>query len=91
MVQAFKRLHRSSTNKVFGGVLGGLSDYFHMDAVVLRLLWVLVTVFTGFVPGIIVYIVAVFIIPLEPSHREASEREGERGSQSYDEKEPPAR
>lgn len=58
-----KKLHTSSTNRVFAGILGGLGEYFDIDPVILRLLWVLITVFTGFFPGLIVYIIAIFIIP----------------------------
>jgi len=61
-----KKLYRSNTNKVFGGVLGGLGEYFNVDPVLFRLLWVLVTIFTGVLPGIIVYVIAIFIIPNKP-------------------------
>jgi phage shock protein C len=58
-----KRLYRSDHNKVFAGICGGLGEYLNIDPVVLRLVWVLVVIFTGFVPGVLVYIIAYFIIP----------------------------
>lgn len=61
-----KRMYRSRTDKVFAGVCAGLGEYFVIDPVILRLLWTFVTVFTGFAPGILVYIFAVFIIPVKP-------------------------
>lgn len=61
-----KHLYRSDTNKVLAGICGGLGEYWAIDAVVLRLLWILLTVFTGFVPGIIAYILAIFVIPVKP-------------------------
>jgi phage shock protein C len=61
-----KRLYRSDKNKVFAGICGGLGEYFNVDPVAIRLLWVLVTVITGVLPGIIAYIVAIFIIPHAP-------------------------
>ncbi|MFZ3031903.1 MAG: PspC domain-containing protein [Candidatus Moraniibacteriota bacterium] len=61
-----KNLYRSDTNKVFAGICGGLGDYWKIDPTVLRLLWILLTVFTGFVPGVIAYILAIFIIPMKP-------------------------
>lgn len=61
-----KRLYRSSTNKVFAGICGGLGEYFNLDPVVLRLAWILVTFISGFVPGAIAYIVAIFIVPRKP-------------------------
>jgi phage shock protein C len=62
-----KKLYRSSTNSMITGVCGGLAEYIEIDATVLRLIWAVVVVFTGFVPGILVYIVAAIIMPLEPS------------------------
>lgn len=61
-----KKLYRSSTDKILTGVCGGLGEYFAMDATVIRLVWALVVVFTGFVPGILVYIVAAFVMPMKP-------------------------
>lgn len=58
-----KRFYKSDTNRVFSGVIGGLGDYFNVDPALLRLVWVLIVVFTGFFPGIIAYIVAIFVIP----------------------------
>ena len=63
-----KQLYRSETNKVFGGVLGGLGEYFDVDPVILRLLWVFIVIFTGVIPGILVYIIALFIVPIKPKH-----------------------
>lgn len=62
-----KRLYRSTTDRVCAGICGGLGEYWGIDPVVLRLIWVLVTVFTGFAPGIIAYILAIFIIPTKPA------------------------
>jgi phage shock protein C len=59
-----KRLYRSAHNKVFGGICGGLGEYFSVDATILRLVWLLVVIFTGVFPGVVAYIVALFIIPL---------------------------
>ena len=62
-----KKLYRSKTNRVIEGIIGGLGEYFGVDPVVLRLLFVLLTVFTGFLPGIIGYVVAILIIPEAPT------------------------
>ncbi|MDO8498986.1 MAG: PspC domain-containing protein [bacterium] len=59
-----KKLYRSQKDRVITGVFGGLGDYFNVDANILRLAWILITAFTGFIPGIIAYILAVIIIPL---------------------------
>ena len=64
-----KRLYRSQENKVFAGVMGGLGEYFDVDPVVLRLLWLFIVIFTGVVPGVIVYLFAIFIIPRQGERR----------------------
>lgn len=62
-----KRLYKSEKNRVFGGVIGGVGEYFNIDPVILRVIWVIMVAFTGFVPGIIAYLVANFVIPERPA------------------------
>lgn len=62
--QPQKKLYRSKTDKMFAGICGGLAEYFSVDATLIRLVWLLVVIFTGFVPGVLVYILALFIIPV---------------------------
>lgn len=61
-----KRLYKSQTNKVIAGVCGGIGEYFDIDPVLIRLLYLLLTVFTGIVPGALGYIIAIVIIPDAP-------------------------
>jgi len=56
-----KKLYRSKKNKVIAGVCGGLGEYFNIDPVLIRLLWVLATLIYG--AGIFAYILAWIIIP----------------------------
>lgn len=58
-----KRLYRSQKNKVLAGVCGGIGEYFDVDPVLIRLVYLMATVFTGFVPGILCYVIAVAIVP----------------------------
>lgn len=60
-----KKLYRSKKDRIIAGVFGGLGEYYNIDANILRVIWILITVFTGFVPGIIAYILAAVVIPLE--------------------------
>lgn len=55
-----KKLYRSSTDKVFLGVCGGIGEYLNVDPTVIRLLAVLLG-FTG--GGVIAYLVAAVIMP----------------------------
>ncbi len=66
-----KYLYRSKKNKVWGGILGGLGEFAGADPVLFRLLYVFLTIFTGFFPGIIAYIVALFIVPKPPANKTA--------------------
>lgn len=59
-----QRLYRSRTNKVFGGVCGGFAEYFDVDPVIIRILFVLMVLFGG--SGILLYIAALVIIPKRP-------------------------
>lgn len=61
-----KKLYRSRNNRVFAGVFGGLGEYLNIDPVLLRLIYIFVTVFSGVVFGIIAYLIAAIIMPLEP-------------------------
>jgi phage shock protein C len=51
------RLWRSRTNKVFAGVAGGLAEKLDVNATMLRWFWAFATVFTGFMPGALIYLV----------------------------------
>jgi phage shock protein PspC (stress-responsive transcriptional regulator) len=50
------RFWRSPTNSVLGGVLGGLSEKWGRSPTVLRAAYVVGTGLTGFIPGILVYL-----------------------------------
>lgn len=62
---SIKRLYRSRTDRILAGIFGGLGQYFEVDSVLLRLVWLVLFVVTGFFPGAIIYLVAIFVIPLE--------------------------
>lgn len=61
-----KRLYRSRTKRTLSGVCGGLEDYFEIDVTIIRLVWVLISLVSGVFPGIVAYVIAVFIIPEQP-------------------------
>lgn len=57
-----KQLYRSKTNKMLTGVCGGLSDYLNIDASIIRLIFVLVTIFLDGT-GLVIYLILALIIP----------------------------
>ena len=62
MAKKTKRLYRSNERKI-AGVCGGIAEYFGVDPTIIRLVWVIGTILTGFFPGLIAYILAWIIIP----------------------------
>jgi phage shock protein C len=52
-----KRLYRSRTSRILGGVCGGLSAYSDIDPNLIRILWVALTLISIGI-GVLVYIVA---------------------------------
>lgn len=59
-----KKLYRSNTDKKIGGVCGGIAEYLKIDSTVLRLIIAVISLFYG--TGIILYIIAWFVIPEKP-------------------------
>jgi phage shock protein PspC (stress-responsive transcriptional regulator) len=54
-------LTRSADHRVIAGVCGGIGEYFHVDPVIVRVLFVLLTVFGGF--GVLLYLGAWLLLP----------------------------
>jgi phage shock protein C len=61
-----KKLYRSRTDRMVGGVCGGLGKYLSVDATLIRLIAVILMVLTGVIPGVVAYLVMMLIVPLEP-------------------------
>ena len=66
-----KKLYRSRTNKTFSGVCGGLGEYLNIDPTLVRVLWVLLSLFSAGFPGLIAYVVMAAVIPEAPEQPEA--------------------
>jgi len=62
-----RRLYRSHKDKIIGGVAGGLGEYFEIDPVIVRIIFVAVAVAGGW--GVLAYILCWIIIPVNPAHR----------------------
>ena len=59
-----KRLQRSRSEKMIGGVCGGLAAYFGIDPTIVRILWVVITLIGG--AGILAYLILWIVMPQEP-------------------------
>jgi len=62
-----KLLRRTTSDKVFAGVCGGLGKFFAIDPIIWRLIFLLGTIF-GLGSFILVYIVMWIVIPKEQNH-----------------------
>lgn len=56
-----KKLKRSSTDRVIAGVCGGFGEYFNIDPVIVRVLWVLMSFWGGM--GFLAYLICALVIP----------------------------
>jgi len=60
-----KRVYRSRKDRILGGVCGGLGNYFNLDPVLVRVIWVILLFAAGV--GFLAYILAWILIPEEPA------------------------
>ena len=58
---AYKRLYRDENDKILGGVCAGLANYFVIDVVIMRIIFVVLTISFGF--GLIPYIILWIAMP----------------------------
>ena len=58
-----KRLYRSVSQKMLGGVCGGVAEYFDVDVSIVRLLLVGLALVTAFLPMTFFYIIAWIVVP----------------------------
>ena len=58
----------SRADRKIAGVCAGLAEYFDLDITLVRVLWLIVTFFSGIIPGLVGYVVAWIVMPEEPVH-----------------------
>ena len=58
------RLLRSRSERLLAGVCGGLSEHFRIDVSIVRIIWVLLTVWSAGI-GLIIYVALALIVPDE--------------------------
>jgi len=64
---ANKKLTRSS-DRMFGGVCGGIAEYFELDPTLVRVGYLILSFFSVAFPGLMLYIILCFIMPYEKSY-----------------------
>lgn len=61
-------LRRSRNQKMIAGVCGGLAEWLDWDPTLVRILYVVVSVFSAAFPGLLMYLILWFIMPGEPDY-----------------------
>ena len=61
-----KKLYKSNSDKMLAGVLGGFAEYIGVDSTLVRLVYVLIAMFSAGFTGILFYIICALVIPDEP-------------------------
>lgn len=59
-----KKLFRSN-NKMLAGVCAGIAEFFNLDPTLVRIAYVIVSIFSAGFPGILLYIILMLIMPLQ--------------------------
>jgi phage shock protein C len=59
-----RKLYRSRTDRKLAGVCGGLAQYFNIDAILMRVLFVVLALLGG--PGLVIYLMLWIVVPEEP-------------------------
>jgi phage shock protein C len=65
MADIQRPLRRSKSNRQIAGVVGGLAEYFTVDATLLRVIYVVGSIVSAAFPGLLVYALLWLIIPEE--------------------------
>ena len=62
-----KQLTRLPNDKIIFGICSGVAQYLGWDKTIVRIIFVLLLLVTGFFPITILYIIAYFIMPVDNS------------------------
>ena len=57
-----KKLYRSS-NRIMAGVCGGIAEYFDVDPTLIRVVYLVLSLFSAGFPGLLLYIILMILMP----------------------------
>ncbi|NOR45141.1 MAG: PspC domain-containing protein [Candidatus Delongbacteria bacterium] len=57
------KLTKSKKNSMLFGICGGIAKWLDWDPTLVRILYVLVSILSAAFPGILVYIILIFVMP----------------------------
>lgn len=61
-----KKLYKSVNDRKLAGVCGGFAEYLNLDPTIVRILWAIIALSTGF--GLVAYIVAALVMNDDPGY-----------------------
>ena len=73
-----KKLYKSSKNKIIGGVCGGIAEYFNIDPVIIRLIWIVLAIANS--AFLILYLIGLVLIPKKNDEDEQEEVSGDKNA-----------
>jgi phage shock protein C len=76
-----RRLYRSKTERIIGGVCGGIARHLALDVSIIRILWLLLVIFAD--NGVIAYLICWIIIPEAPDYQEDRQYRGKNESEPW--------
>lgn len=75
-----QKLYRSKENKIIWGVCGGLGEYFNIDPIIFRVIFLALTLGAG--SGVLLYIVLALVLPLNPNQAGTSQNKFDFGERA---------
>ena len=79
-----KKLYKSETDKMIGGVCGGLAEYFNIDSSIIRLIFVFILLYGG--SGLLAYLILWIVLPSSSSLNLSSDEVISQNTQEIKEK-----
>lgn len=75
-MNAQKRLYRSTQERMFAGVCGGIAEYLEVDPTLVRLVFVALTLLAPG-SGLVIYVALMLIVPEQPQAKWKAKRKNE--------------
>ncbi len=76
-----RRLYRSQVNRMIAGVCGGLGEFMNIDPVIVRIAFILLTIFGGI--GFLLYLIGIIIIPKNPNQQAVVETKSKNDTSAF--------
>ena len=84
MEKQVKKLYRSETDQILGGVCAGIAEYLAIDPTIVRLVWVAIALIGG--TGVFVYIILWIVIPTSKQEGMSAEKRIEQNAEALGKK-----